>query len=257
MITIQNTRDNSLSKNSLTLIVNNAGVQQMKTSNINSVENSEISEIRVGDRSGGGSFGTLFLIVRIKSVGDKTEENVIVNENLLTFKILGVQGLDVLIHNTLSSLGGSFNEIGVNLQQSFISIQSLDQILLGEVSANLKFFVPISDTAGVKTVQIQQESLGSRGIGFISSGGLVAGASEPFNFKSVEIQGLGVDVFFLDISVDERFKALLALSTGAGDQVQEIEENSVVLRSGVVDSSGGVVDVETSLTTGDLVVKTF
>ena len=48
-----------------------------------------------------------------------------------------------------------------------------------------------------------------------------------------------------------------ALSGSAGNQVQQVKENSVILRSGVIDSSSGVVDVETFLATGDLVVKAF
>ena len=98
----------------------------------------------------------------IKSV---TEEDVVVDIYLAFCWLIGVKRSEISLDNCDCSLRCSLKEVVVDLLNSSVSLCSLSEIGFWEIFDQLIFFVPISDTSWVQTIE---------GVDYIGYSSLVA-----------------------------------------------------------------------------------
>jgi hypothetical protein len=87
------------------------------------------------------------------AIYSKTEENLVVNVNVLAEGLVGIQRLNFTFDQSHSTCCGSFNEITVNFGYSSVPLHSLDKVFAWEVSDNLEFLIPVVHLLRIDAVE--------------------------------------------------------------------------------------------------------
>ena len=86
------------------------------------------------------------------AVNRETEENLIVDVDVLAEGLVGIQRLDFTFDKSSGSSSGSLCKVSINFGDSSISLHSLDKVLTREVLDNLELFIPVMHLLRVNTV---------------------------------------------------------------------------------------------------------
>lgn len=65
-----------------------------------------------------------------------------------------VEWRDILLNDSFGSSAGRFKEFTLHFDLGLISVESAQEVFLGQISADLEFFVPISRSADIKPVEV-------------------------------------------------------------------------------------------------------
>jgi hypothetical protein len=86
-------------------------------------------------------------------INSETEENLVINVDVLAHRLVRVQRDDLTLDNGHGTFSRSFDEVTVHFSDSAVSLHSLDIVLAGEVLDNLELFVPVVQLLQVDSVK--------------------------------------------------------------------------------------------------------
>ena len=86
-------------------------------------------------------------------INSKTEEDLVVNVDMLAKGLIWVQRLYLAFNKSHGTGGRSSSKVCVDIRNSSVSLHSLNEVLAGEVLHNLELFVPVVHLLGVDTIQ--------------------------------------------------------------------------------------------------------
>lgn len=145
--------NDGLSDNSLASVVHNGGCQKVKSWHLKVLQSSQPSHIMIG-------LGPAWIVLlsgkvfeAVHHVDGETEEDVIVDEDLLSFVLIWVEGGQVAFDDCDCSFSSCLEEVLVNLLDGSFSLCSLGKVFLREVLYDLIFLVPISHVSWVKAIK--------------------------------------------------------------------------------------------------------
>jgi hypothetical protein len=87
------------------------------------------------------------------AVDGETEEDLVVNVDVLAKGLIGVQWRNFTFDKGSCTSSGCLKEIIVDFGYGTVLLHSLDEVLSGEVLNNLEFFIPVVHLFGIDTIQ--------------------------------------------------------------------------------------------------------
>ena len=147
------------------------------------------------------------------------EEDLVIDEHLLASALIGVQWSEVSTNDTDCSLDCSIEEIVVDLGNSSVPLNSLNESILGEVLNNLEFFIPVSDSSRVKAIQ-------RKDCGIIERCSLLRCLSVRYN-PSVALCGQGELSEEVGLCCKNRVQILLEVLSERRRDLEEAADESV------------------------------
>lgn len=179
VIYTQNTWNDTLGDDGPALVVNDTGMNEAQLRELQSQQYLKVAKIAVGHWDGWAGIRSSFLFEGIRARSDETEENVVINKDLLVLWVHWVEWQQVLLDNGLRSLNGSLNEIRVRFDERLISVESLEQVVLWEFQRCLELVIPFTDRAWLKTVEVSESHLSAEPVWLVVLAGFLVLRDKP------------------------------------------------------------------------------